>query len=1262
MSAPTGPFAASVVDLEYTSTGGPIKRKDLSSQHHLVARLFFPASKDSVGSGCFRARRQTWLPHWYYATGKRLAEGCCMMSCFAQFLFFWAKGFKGWAARKALAPVIYGFGKTQPINTFKHLPVAEGTPPFPVVFFSHGIGGTRTTYSAICAELTSQGYVVCMLEHADGTAAATKLAYGAGWLFYEGWGTEEVRMSQTRYRMGEVLTAHKLLSSMSAGETVRGLKLSSRHSAAELLKGRLDMTAVALAGHSYGGATVSALCAQEPLFKCTIALDPWWGALLADQDVLMRWRTPSPLLIMGSHTWNTPNEKGELKCGGPRQDQILEAARHRSSQEAGSIGSSGGGAVLLVLKGSSHDSFTDVMPLFAKRFSWLLKKIGFSGDMEPVLGLNLITRSMLAFLNRHLPLTPDQRQLFHDKPYPTLNSKHGQRPDKAADISATAGQVAAVVAEAEGSALTDGVLKIQLQQGERSCYPYVTPDEQQVFEHVAADHIAILKNSPGPTQAQDGGLYGFLIDRQIKDIADLSSAIWYDFQLEGSPQELQLFLDGFALLRTHSMSLLRGGELVEGLLNRWDFNRARRGAAAAGGASKKSTNKGEVDLPAAAAAAGAAGEQPAQPQRLTGGKRKHVAGSTETAEPAAEQPAFEAAGDPGAGPHISAGMATFAAKTPDFPERPDEDGFLCLFQSWSGEETCLWATSTRHSGSTLLKAGEEVLWHDEFEDDVVYTLFDGKGGARMINFEQASTLLEEGGSYYLVDGAKPKANKRIKFKLSLVAHSYKPDRFKGYLRQMSIVFETALCMDPWTPTDILKVQERLHVVLVASPGRFLSPQALTQWLMLRELWSISSDFTTWDITFRSNEICRRLAEQMMRRFGEQQRAFLSASDDQPLKLLAERLGARLDEVAHSAAEGREASSAEEQDHAGCTVQGRPARLAAGALAAGLTGARTDAGRRASLPAGAASPAAVLLAAAALPLWGPGVEQAAKLLHQHAADRGDLPMQTAEQEGKFSLRALQGTEGPVTSLERVTQCKDSGVPALRSFAQQPPQLERGSPGTEGCGVLMRARTGILPPILWRMWQAQHETGLQELLLSDAEAAQVAEKDACEGAAVSKRLLPRFPSLERLRLSSQCASLDSPRFLPSPPPLQQQLGFDAAEAGPGSASRDSSSSQFSPRLAASHQGQLRELQRLSRVGTPQGLQLQAQWQCSHPALAPFQPVAALPTAEEPSDLGQERQQEWTPRVHLCSRCWGAIGSCLKRYCRCCCFLPAPDLTED
>ena len=114
-----------------------------------------------------------------------------------------------------------------------------------------------------------------------------------------------------------------------------------------------------------------------------------------------------------------------------------------------------------------------------------------------------------------------------------------------------------------------------------------------------------------------------------------------------------------------------------------------------------------------------------------------------------------------------------------------------------------------------------------------------------------------------------------------------------------------------------------------------------------------------------------------------------------------------------------------------------------------------------------------------------------------------------------------------------------------------------------------RFGFRPPLF--IWGA---TALQPVHMlythSTSCALQVTEEEAGQGAAVSKKLLPRFPSLERLRLRSQRASLDSPRSLPSQPPRQQQLGFDAAEAGPGSAAWDSSSGQSSPRLAASHQG--------------------------------------------------------------------------------------------
>ena len=145
-----------------------------------------------------------------------------------------------------------------------------------------------------------------------------------------------------------------------------------------------------------------------------------------------------------------------------------------------------------------------------------------------------------------------------------------------------------------------------------------------------------------------------------------------------------------------------------------------------------------------------------------------------------------------------------------------------------------------------------MLWHEEVEGDVEYSLFDGRGGVQKLNFDQASTVgfllsgtecsmqirrdhnlkhreptasasmwsllqvLRKGGSNYLVDVAMPHANKRYNIKLSLVAHSYQPESFKGYLRQMSITSSRPLIMDPWTPAEILKVAAKLHPQLSSS--------------------------------------------------------------------------------------------------------------------------------------------------------------------------------------------------------------------------------------------------------------------------------------------------------------------------------------------------------------------------------------------------------------------------------------------------------------
>lgn len=171
---------------------------------------------------------------------------------------------------------------------------------FPVGVFSHGMAGTRTTYSSYLSELASQGMIIASVEHRDGSATYTQIRKKEGEKVVESdrlytkfdeldfeqkengeettiW---DMRKSQLNLRKVEMLEALDVLHQLNQGKGDQLAQASTRsidNKQAELSqwKSRLDMDNIWALGHSYGGATsIEILRDQSAPFTHAIVLDP----------------------------------------------------------------------------------------------------------------------------------------------------------------------------------------------------------------------------------------------------------------------------------------------------------------------------------------------------------------------------------------------------------------------------------------------------------------------------------------------------------------------------------------------------------------------------------------------------------------------------------------------------------------------------------------------------------------------------------------------------------------------------------------------------------------------------------------------------------------------------------------------------------------------------------------------------------------------------------------------------------------------------
>ncbi|XP_053820563.1 platelet-activating factor acetylhydrolase 2, cytoplasmic isoform X4 [Vidua chalybeata] len=214
---------------------------------------------------------------------------------------------------------------------------------YPLIIFSHGLGAFRTLYSSICTELASWGFVVAALEHRDHSAATTYFCSAEA-------GTEEwIPFRRVPQGQKEFYFRNK--------------------------QDNLDLTKVAVMGHSFGGVTAVLALVKEPSFGCAVALDAWMFPL----ENLLYPEVPKPVLFINTEKFQTPKSVAKMKRLSSRNSQMR----------------------IVTVLGTVHEDQTDFAFLPGKLFSLIFSR---RGTLDPHKALAITSRAALAFLQKHLKL------------------------------------------------------------------------------------------------------------------------------------------------------------------------------------------------------------------------------------------------------------------------------------------------------------------------------------------------------------------------------------------------------------------------------------------------------------------------------------------------------------------------------------------------------------------------------------------------------------------------------------------------------------------------------------------------------------------------------------------------------------------------------------------------------------------------------------------------------------------------------------------
>ena len=256
---------------------------------------------------------------------------------------------------------------------------------FPLIIFSHGLGGNRTQNTVIIEELTSHGYVVIAIEHAydanisifdNGDVAD----YRSG-INYERRNTQKITPEEFwAIRLPQLETRAKDVSYI-----IDQLELGNLP---ENIVNIIDLENIGVFGHSFGGATSIYSSYNDHRIDACINLDGW---MVVVPDEIVDNGINKNFMYLGQEQWDE-------KLNYQKLDKFVKSNTQSSK---------------ILIPNTTHYDFSD-----APHMTKVAKLLNKSGKVKSKNLKNILNELIISFFNQNLK----NQEVIID--YPMLAKKH----------------------------------------------------------------------------------------------------------------------------------------------------------------------------------------------------------------------------------------------------------------------------------------------------------------------------------------------------------------------------------------------------------------------------------------------------------------------------------------------------------------------------------------------------------------------------------------------------------------------------------------------------------------------------------------------------------------------------------------------------------------------------------------------------------------------------------------------------------------------